>query len=117
MRATAFHYRNATGQKVLGGTIGMSDPVDLNAAADQLVGRLDVAVLASGRVSFMHNGAPVDVYLAVSPHEADKARVALAADRQRRADAQAAQDAQQAVLDALIDQHGVAGAIAKLQGV
>lgn len=117
MKATCYHLRTTDGQKVLGGSMGMKTSMDLNAAAAQLTAELDVAVLPSGRVSFMHNGKPVWAYLSVTPDGTDKARVAIAADQQRRADRQAAQDAQQAELDALIDQHGLAFAIAKLKGV
>jgi response regulator of citrate/malate metabolism len=116
MNATCYHLRDMAGMKVLGGSLSMATPTDLNTAAARLVAELDVAVLPSGRVSFMRNGKPVWAYLTIDPTDTDKARAALAADRQRRADAQAAHDAQQAELDALIDQHGVAGAIAKLKG-
>lgn len=114
MRATCYHLRDLNGQKLVGGS--MPADIDLNDAARYLTLQLDVAVTPSGRVSFMHRDRPVWVYLSVDPSDTDKARAALAADRQRRADAQAAQDAQQAELDALIDQHGLAGAIAKLKG-
>lgn len=116
MNATCYHLRDMNGQKVLGGTPGMGATIDLNTAAARLVAEFDVAVLPSGRVSFMRNGKPVWAYLTVSPDGTAKAQAALAADRQRQADLRAAQDAQQAVLDDLIAQHGVAGAIAKLQG-
>lgn len=115
MNATCYHLRDMAGQKVLGGSLSRATTIDLNTAAARLVADLDVAVLPSGRVSFMRNGKPVWAYLTVSPDGTPKAQAALAADRQRQADLRAAQDAQQAVLDALIDQHGLAGAIAKLQ--
>lgn len=113
MNATCYHIRDLNGQKIVGGSL--PDGFDLNSAAHYLTMQLDVAVTPSGRVSFMHRDRPVWVYLSVSPDGTDKARAALAADRQRRAAQQATHDAQQAELDLLIDQHGVAGAIAKLQ--
>lgn len=114
MNATTYHIRDLNGQKVVGGSLPAD--FDLNDAARHLTLQLDVEVTPSGRVSFMHRDRPVWVYLSVSPDGTDKARAAQAADRQRRAAMADLQDAQQAELDALIDQHGLAGAIAKLKG-
>lgn len=115
MQATCYHLRDLSGMKVLGGSLSMVAAIDLNTAAARLVAELDAAVLPSGRVSFMHKGKPVYAYLSVDPSGTDKARAVLAADRQRRAAAQAAHDAQRAQLDDLIDRVGLDAAIAKLQ--
>lgn len=76
MNATCYHLRDMNGQKVLGGTPGMGATIDLNTAAARLVAEFDVAVLPSGRVSFMRNGKPVWAYLTVSPDGTAKAQAA-----------------------------------------
>ena len=114
MRATTYHINSQDGRRIVGGTLG-SD-MDLNAAAMRLVAELDVAVLPSGRVSFMRNGAPVYAYLSVSPEDTEKARAAIAADRQRCAAEAAARLAKQAELDDLLDALTVDEAIARLKG-
>lgn len=77
MNATCYHIRNSKGEKILGGTIGMSNGIDLNLAADRIVKEHDMIVTNSGRVSFAKNGAEVFIYLSVDPSETDKGKKIL----------------------------------------
>lgn len=91
MKATCYHMRSQTGDKVLGGSIGISDKrhIDLNAAASDLCNRHPMVVTSSGRVSFEHNGKAVWAYLSVDPGESEKGLALL--KEHRKAEAEKAQ--------------------------
>lgn len=77
MRATCYHFRNKNGTKVLGGSLSGSVARDLNAAAEEIIARLGVAVTNGGRVHFVRNGQEVFVYLSVDASETERGRAAL----------------------------------------
>lgn len=123
MKATSYHIRDETGLKVVGGTrlSIRGGTLDLNGAAAELTDELDVAVLNSGRVSFMRNGQPVWLYLSVDPAETDKGKAALIADSNARAAAErerrALEAAQNVELFRLICDVGAEAAIAHLRSL
>jgi hypothetical protein len=76
MNATCFHFRNAAGAKISGGSLGMARAIDMNEAAQQVAAMCDVAVSPSGRVFFKRNGAEVSAYLSIDAAETEAGRQA-----------------------------------------
>lgn len=122
MKATTYHIRSMDGTKLVGGTIGMGMPIDLNAAADRLLEEVELGITNSGRVTFMKDGRPVYVYLSVDPGETAKGKALLRAHNEamaiRQAEAEAKEAARSEQLQSMIDSlGGVENAIAALAKV
>jgi hypothetical protein len=115
MKATCYHYRNQSGDKIVGGSL--PNGIDLNAAADRLIAGLDVVVMSSGRLSFADKGRPVWVYLSVDPTDTDKGKAALRAHRAQLDKDAAAAAAMRDDLDDLVDRLGIDVVLGKLKGL
>lgn len=104
MKATCYHIRKDSDNriKVCGGSVGISNPMDLNEAAEWIAQTHEVGVSPSGRVMFKRNGEFVQAYLSIDAADTQKGRAALKAYREQQDELRRKSKEDQEILDAAI---------------